>query len=322
MPDSFINMTFPQNGIDRAMGFSSQRGGTTPLGHNVRTFDPRTDRARGAQRSGLTRHIDAKVNGAALIQELMLLVGVGYTPPGGGSVQSSTSGRVVTLVAISGGALYVANAGDTAWTAATNSSGSSPGITSGIPVMSAVNNMQLWIVDGTHMRVYDPATNVLSAWTASAGSLPHDNANYPRLIETWRGRTFLSGISSDPQNWFLTRVSDPTDFDTNPALPSPDQAIFGNNSPLGLIGDVVTCFIPFSDDVAIVGGDHSIYLFNGDPMAGGQIDLVNDGIGMVWGRPWCRGPDGMVYFFSNRMAIFSIAPGQQPSASASRSRPC
>ncbi len=31
---------------------------------------------------------------------------------------------------------------------------------------------------------------------------------------------------------------------------------------------------------------------------------------MAWGAPWCRGPDGTLYFFSNRCGIFAMQPGQ------------
>ncbi len=62
----------------------------------------------------------------------------------------------------------------------------------------------------------------------------------------------------------------------------------------------------------IFGGDHTIYLMRGDPMAGGQIDLVSDSIGMAWGIPWCKDPYGTVYFFSNRCGIYTLVPGQPP----------
>ncbi len=310
--EQFVDLTFPRSGIDVSMGFSQQRQGTTPVGINVRTFEPSSNRARGGQRAGLNKYLPTRPNGTAYIQELYTLIGVGYTPPGG-AVQLSSSGRIVSLIAVSGGSVYVVSAGQTAWVPATNNSGTSPALNSTGVVRSAANNSKLWFADGAHWAYYNPADNTVNLWASTHGTLPVDTSNNtPRLICTWRGRTVLSGLLKDPQNWFMSRVSDPTDFDYAPFNVSPAQAICGNNSPLGFIGDVVTCMIPFSDDILIMGGDHTIYQFLGDPMAGGSISLISDSIGMAWGNPWCKGPDGTVYFFSNRTGIYAMMPGQGP----------
>ncbi len=189
-----------------------------------------------------------------------------------------------------------------------------PLVTTGV-IRSAVNNQKLWFADGAHWCYYDAKTNKIKPWIASAGTLPGDNMtpkDFPRLICTWRGRTVLSGIINDPQNWFMSAVSDPTNFDYAPFNISPAQAVCGNASPLGLIGDVVTALIPYRDDTLILGGDHTIWQFSGDPMSGGQIDLISDAIGMAWGIPWCKGPDGTLYFVSNRTGIYAMQPGQGP----------
>jgi hypothetical protein len=317
MSDTYQTWAFPMGGIDRSQAFSRQpvrqtQAGyvrTAPIGHNVRAYDPKTNRARGGQRPGLARYINERVNGAVLIQLLNQITGVGYTAPGGG-VQSSQSGRLVTLVAICQGTIKVADAGAETWTIPTN--GTTALNTTGV-IYSAVNGQKMYFVDGTNYKRYDPATNTVEAWTATAGTLPVDSAgNKPRLICTWRGRTVLSGLLKDAQNWFMSEVDDPTDFDYGPALASPTQAVAGNNSSLGLVGDVITALIPFNDDLLIFGGDHTIWAMRGDPMAGGQIDQVSDAIGIAWGMAWCRDPYGTIYFVSNRMGIYAMTAGSAP----------
>lgn len=322
LSDQFVDMHFPLAGIDLSQPFSKQPTRqladgsytrTTPLGQNVRAFDTLSQRLRGGSRPGLSKYVKAAVVAEWIIQELNLLVGTGYNPPGGGSVQQSNSGRVVTLVAVSQGNIFILNPGDTAWTSPTNSSSHTPPLNLTGVMQSASNNGKLYFADGSHYVYYDPATNTIHDWTANAGILPVDSdGNTPRLICTWRGRTVLSGLVADQQNWFMSAVGDPTDFDYSPVSPSPTDAIAGNNAPQGQIGDVVTSLCPYSDDTLIFFGDHTIYMMRGDPYAGGQIDLISDAIGGVWGMCWARDPYGTVYFVSNRTGIYSLVPGQQP----------
>lgn len=91
--ETFTDLRFPLCGIDLSRGFNQQMprpmangdyGGTTPVGVNVRAYEPGTQRARGGQRPGLAKYITGLVGSANLIQELNIVVGVGYTPPGPG----------------------------------------------------------------------------------------------------------------------------------------------------------------------------------------------------------------------------------------------
>lgn len=319
-------MHFPKAGIDRSGAFGMQParkviGGeyarTCYLGTNVRAFDKDSNRLRGASRSGLSKWVNARPGDTEFItQELNYLSLTGITPPGGGVAQQSQSGRVVTLVAVSQGNIYAANAGDTTWTTPTNLSGETPALDVSGLCFSSANNQRLYFVDGANYVYYEPATNSVNAWTANtAGALPvDDQGNRARLIETYRGRTVLSGLLRDPQNWFMSRVSDPHDFDYAPLSPAPDDPVAGNNSPLGFIGDVVTGLCAVNDDLMLFFGDHTIYRMTGDPADNGQIDLVTDAIGAAWGRAFCKDPYGNVYWFSNKCGIYRMNPtaNEQP----------
>jgi hypothetical protein len=247
-----------------------------------------------------------------------VVAGVAFQPGSGAptTAQTSQSGRNVVLVAVSLGNVYYSLAGTNSWNPATNGTGNA--LASSGVIRSAANNQKLYFADGSNYLYFDPKTIPPSVqnWTASFGSLPSNTGNTPRLICTWRGRTVLSGIKTDPQNWFMSAVSDPTNFDYFPGPTAsyfgPTQAVAGNNSPLGLVGDVITSLVPYSDDVLIFGGDHTIWACRGDPMAGGSIDLISDTIGFAWGNPWCKGPDGTLYFVSNKTGIYSLQIGQQP----------
>lgn len=330
MPEFTQDASFPKGGIDQSNPFWKQPprpggGGlfaadrdegdyvkTTRFGRNVRAaVGFPGSRNRGGSRGGLVRYIDAKVSGSTwAVQQLDTLVAIDVSVPGGGVPQTSLSGRVVFLVAVSRGEVYTASPGGTAWSHATNNTGETPPLNADGVMFSAQNIQRLYFCDGINYAYYSPVTDSVEAWTAStAGTLPLDSDNNAAtLICTWRGRTVLSGLLKDPQNVFLSAVGDPHDWDYAPASPSQTQAVALNLSDLGFIGEAVTCLIPCTDDVLIVGCVNSIRAIRGDPMAGGQVDLISDSVGMVWGQPYAKDAEGNIYFFSNRAGVFKLNP--------------
>lgn len=303
----------------------------TPLGVNVRGYTTATNRLRGGTRPGLSRYIPRPLDAGWIVQDINYVIGQGYSVPGGGVTQLSQSGRVVTLVAVSKGNVYVAQPGATSWVPAVNGTAThhadpvfAETPTAALPqlvpplnfsgvIFSTSLNQKLWFADGINYVYYEASTNTLKRWLASAGTLPRDSENNaPRLICTYRGRMVLSGILGDPQNWFMSRVSDPTDWNFAPQFISPSMPVAGNNSPLGLVGDVITALVPYSDDIMLFGGDHTIWAMSGDPAAGGQIDLITDSCGIAWGEAWCKSPDGTLYFISNRTGVYALRPGSGP----------
>lgn len=319
--DSYEDLHFPLAGLDVSMAFDRQPARQTaagyartcPVGTNVRAYDPTTGRARGGSRSGLARYIDATVNGANLIQALDVVVGSGYSPPGGTS-QSSLSGRVVTLFVVSAGLPFITDVGGTAWTAVTNDTGLTvPFATTGI-IRSTSFNQRLYLTSGTYKYSYDPSDNKLETWAASSGTFPGNSAGteYARILGTWRGRLVHTAVEDDPHNWFMSAVDDATNYNYSPDSISETQAVAGNNSTLGKIGDVVTAFIPYSDDTAFFGCDHEIWQMSGDPMDGGSLDNLSRSVGMAFGEAWCEDDRETIYFFGNRGGVFTLRPGEKP----------
>lgn len=313
----FADLHFPAAGVDVSAAFCQQPNRpvtqdnlwarTARVGSNVRGYEG-LNRCRGGSRPGLSRYLASPVVADWVIQQLDLIVWMG-----GAVVQTSQSGRIVTLVAVSQGNVYSVAAGGTAWVQATNNTGNSPPLNFTGIMQSAALNQKLWFADGVNWVYYDPSDNSVNTWAATAGSLPVDASNNtPRLICAWRGRLALSGLIEDPQNIFFPAVGDPTDFDYSPASTTPTQAFALSTGPTGVVGDVITGLIAYTDDMMVVGADHSIWMLRGDPLYGGQLDLVSDAIGMAWGQAWAKDPYGVIYFVANRMGIFSLIPGQQP----------
>lgn len=324
-----ITLNFPAAGIDLSRAYCKQPARkvsetryarTTPEGLNVCGYEPTSDRLRGGTRPGLVRYIDAQVAGEEwVVQHLNTVVSTG-TPGSGGAMQTSQSGRVVTLVAVAQGNVKYANPGDTSWSSATNGTIETPPLNyTGIIYSASQANVDgeatLWFADGTNWCYFQPSNNTVYTWTQSAGELPTDAGNNaPRLIETWQGRIVLSGLVDDPQTIFMTRQGDPTDFFYISGTPTdPSQAVkLSAGSGFGVVGDVVTALIPYSDDMLIIGMDSKIAVLRGNPADGGNIDLLTNAIGVAFGRAWCMDPYGFIWFVSNKTGIYRMFPGQQP----------
>lgn len=316
--EEYLDLHFPAAGVDLSSAFSNQPNRpVTPdgtyarscrVGQNVRGYESPGDRVRGGSREGLLKYVPSPVVAGWVVQDLNTL-----TLSKGSPVQTSTSGRVVTLVAVSQGNVYYALAGATSWTLATNNTGNSPPLNFSGLMQSTSLNQKLWFADGINAAYFDATTQTVETWAASSGTLPIDaDSNRPRLIATWRGRVIQSGLLDDPQNIFMSAVGDPTNYNYSPLSITPTQAVALNVAPTGIVGDVITGIVPYTDDLLIIGGDHTLWMLRGDPMAGGQIDLISDRIGMAFGQAWEKDSMGNIYFMSNQAAVFMLVPGQQP----------
>lgn len=227
-------------------------------------------------------------------------VGVGASSPNIGGVVNSiavytaiqpASLRSTDLVVVSAGTIY---AGTPANGLLPSASGT--GLVTAGRVMMQPAFQKMYFCDGlsTGYKVLDVAGNSVSTWTPTAESLPVgsvDATRACRLIALYRGRIVLSGLSEDPQNWFMARAGDPLDWDYTPATTDATQPVAGGNSEAGLLGDIVTCLAPYQDDLLFMGGDHTLWVMRGDPAAGGQIDNISRQVGIV-------GPEAFTWDFS------------------------
>lgn len=218
--------------------------------------------------------------------------------------------RLIRGLVTAGGSVYTFNT-----SAATLVVGGAALSSSAQVVFSAQNGFNMFYVDGVSYKYYNASQNKMLAWTgANGGTIPVDaGGGCARLICLWRGRTVIAGFTQNPQQLFMSAVNDPFNWNFSPPTPSGTQAFATTVTSLtGIPGDAITCIIPYKDDTLIIGCDHSIYQLTGDPLAGGQFDLISDTIGITWGRPWCKDPVGQIYFFTNKAGVQKMTPGGLP----------
>lgn len=140
-----------------------------------------------------------------------------------------------------------------------------------------------------------------------------------RYMTLYRGRMVLWGLETDLQNWFMSAVGDPNDWDYGPATTSQTQAIAGHNADAGKLGDVLNCCAPYSDDLMFMGGDHTLWIMRGDPAAGGVIDNISYQTGIVGPRAFAWDEEGNFYF-QGAGQLWRIPAGTTSPESISRSR--
>ena len=166
---------------------------------------------------------------------------------------------------------------------------------------------KVYFSDGRKYMVYDPVDNEVTEWLAfTAGRIPEAC----RLMTFWRGRMVLARGPDDPHNWHMSAVGDPNDWNQFPPdSPLETQAISGNNSVVGGNHDIINALIPYDRERLIFGGDHTIHMMWGDPMAGGMIALLTDVTGISFGSGWCKDSSGILYFYGSRGGVYAMAPG-------------
>jgi len=168
---------------------------------------------------------------------------------------------------------------------------------------------QVFWCDGLKYWVYDSQLDSFEEMRSkAAGALPL----HGKLIETWRQRLLIARTEDDPHNVYGSRMGDPFDFDEFPVNPDQREAFSFGNTQVGRSADIINALIPYSDDLLIIGGDHTIQRLTGDPNAGGQLDDVSTSTGIAYGRAWARSEDGFIFFFGSRGGVYAMSPGSQP----------
>jgi hypothetical protein len=218
------------------------------------------------------------------------------------------------LVAVSAGNVYIGSYAGLSLATGGTSAVSANAIIRGVEAFGI-----FYFVDGTFAgyKKLDPFTSTVSAWTgavpiSSPVAMPKgvaDTTLGASIIALYRGRIVLSGVADDPQNWFMSAVGNPLDWDYA-ATPSATMAVAGNLSVAGKIGDRVTCLAAASDDLLLVGGDHTIWMIRGDPADGGRVDCVSRTTGIVGPDAFAFDPQTTAYFFGNGILWRMTSDGQ------------
>jgi hypothetical protein len=187
-------------------------------------------------------------------------------------------------------------------------------------LFAAISYPNVFFADADNARYYDTAVDELKDWnaavTGSGNTLPSSSGRYCRLICEWSGRIVLARLESEPQNWFMSALNDPFDWNFGGGLETSAVAgstLAGVVQPAGKTPDIVNCLVPWTNDVLLFGLDHSITALSGNPAGGGRFDTVTSITGMAFGRPFAFHPDRSLWFIGARGGLYRMSgPSSSP----------
>jgi hypothetical protein len=214
---------------------------------------------------------------------------------GSGNFQSAYgSGYINNLVFATNGTVYVS---DPFGTVSTAGNQSTKFFSPTNPISMCFLNLGVYMTDGSTLAYLNTSTGNMVAYSTTFNNYSTSTDPAPTFCAqdvTWRGRLILYQDQNNPQNIYAARTGNPYDF--NYAATDPASAWSANFSESGQIGQPVTAFIPFNDDLAIVSCIDQMWLIEGDPSDGGTFVLMSEHMGMLGPQAWCTAPNHDLYF--------------------------
>jgi hypothetical protein len=277
-------------GVVKRHGYQHSSPYSSPNALNVRCDSVESGalegRERGGTRPGLARAFSELLGGGAPVRMLT-------------TVNFVASSNIQTRVcAIASGELYRENASFQMALADTTGGVFNPDRL----IHSSERNQVLYIADHSLVtaessstyqpKKYDPAADDITNWTASDGTIPYGCDN----ICTWRDRLVLAGGTTTPHGLYMSRQSDPEDWDYSET--DSGAAVSLTLADAGQVGDVVTCLSPHSDNCLVIGCRSTLWILRGDPGFGGQLDNLSQHLGVIDKGAWCVTPENLFVFLS------------------------
>lgn len=167
----------------------------------------------------------------------------------------------------------------------------------------------LVISDGKSLLAYNLRDATLEPLVStSAGEVPGP----ARLIMFWRHRLFLA---LDGGQYAASRLGRIRDWNLRPGstlsgIPrqTSTQAFTGTITRAGEAEDSIVALIPVWDDLAYLVGKTRILRLTGDPQDGGQIHVVGNSTGGVFGDSHCMDDQGRVFLWGRDPRGLYILP--------------
>lgn len=292
-------LSFPLAGVSRRGNYRDQsRPYATPWAVNVRGECALENRARGGSRPGLVKASDQLFSGGITAvmpvtyldgsyvrhRDIIVIAGGGFYVLSGTTATTTDSVPILTDT----GVAILADDGSEIVFPSTVASVNPIGDSDAFDAVERYG--RLYMADSV-LREYNPATGIVEAVQASAGTVP----TACPIVTLYRDRMFLAGAD---HVWYASRQGDPADWDFGCDMNDDGRAVVSESSRAGVIGDVIQAMIPSGDNSLTFATRNGMYLLRGDPVDGSMVEISND-IGILSPTAWARSPGGVVCFLSS-----------------------
>lgn len=189
-------------------------------------------------------------------------------------------------------------------------SGVSTVVVDGEVTAGCVLGETFYYLSGNSMCIYTPRTG--------AAGVVLEDAFGATSIRAWRGRIVLFGADNIVR---FSSVTDPTNFDMGGDFENLDRASCVSFAEAGQIGNKITAFIPFSNNIALVGTRNELWCISEDAVKG-KVSRISREYGIISDSAWGLG-DGEVMFLSEDGPCYwridtSVTPLEGPSEDGTR----
>mgnify|MGYP003150748373 CR=1 FL=1 len=181
-------------------------------------------------------------------------------------------------------------------------------------VRAAMYGTVVYLVTGRQYYKIDlsATTPVIEEWTNynGTGGMPTDAyGNKCNLITRFGARIVMAGISSSPNNWFMSKIGDAEDW-TPTALSSSDAQAGDSSTEFGVLGEPITAIFPFGEAGLMMASKGTLTYLTADPVTtGAQMIRMSNGVGVMGPDAWCQGPEKSCYVASGD-GVYLIQPNQ------------
>ena len=142
----------------------------------------------------------------------------------------------------------------------------------------------------------------VATYTAGTGAIQSNCT----LACTWANRIVFAAPSSDPNNWYMSRVDDPTDWLY--AADDTGSPVAGTNIEGGRISEPLTALIPHNRECLIFCTYNGMTVLRGNPTDGGRTEVISKVLGPISRGAWCKTADDWTYMIT-RHGLYKMQPG-------------
>ena len=274
-----MSIKAPLGGVVRRTDYQSQPPWSMYDARDFWPIDAKTGRERLAIRPGFaTYNAQTSTN---------LIASINVAP-------SESSQRL--LVTAASGNLYT-------WESGSPTSRGS-GIDTGRNVQAAVYLDTIYIANGTPKKLVFDGSPAVENWAGTVGGI--DPPSNSRLICEWRNRIVVAGVTTAPHIWYMSRIGAPTDW----LFVADDVAspVSSTNLDGGQIAGPITALVPHNRECLLISTANNITVLRGDPLSGGNLEVISHAVGIINGSAWCKTADDWTYCLT-RDGLYRMAPG-------------